>query len=321
MMSKLPLIKQQQVRDLAWSCFGPNLIDNFQILKANCSADSCCFQFNRTRQQWLKQLERNPAPLLEHLSKFKSTRLGIYFEALWQFFIEQDPSLEMVAANLPVYQDKKTLGEFDIIFYNRELNKHIHLELAIKFYLNNETSDNNNGLQRWLGPNCRDRLDLKVSHLLNHQVMLSENPAAKAQLKRMHIEQIVRQIALKGFLFIPGSGNSPLKQPYSNTLSSNLIFHHWYHFAEFKKQVLLHQYWHILAHQHWISPAFIPLENGSKAILDSPQLLDQLAGHFSGRGNPMMVCLMKKTEDGFIELKRAFVTANNWPQTALINGS
>ena len=83
-MHLIPTLKNQTVRDLAWSCFGPNLVDDFAPLGGT-GQESCQLELTAERQQWLLALDKNPAELLQQLSVLKSTRVGIYFEALWIF--------------------------------------------------------------------------------------------------------------------------------------------------------------------------------------------------------------------------------------------
>ena len=92
-MQNLPPLKNQAVRDLAWACFGPNLVDDFSPWPGFSAIGNGHFKLTVERRQWLLQLDRQPSVLLQHLTHRRSPRLGIYFESLWQFFIEQDPAL------------------------------------------------------------------------------------------------------------------------------------------------------------------------------------------------------------------------------------
>ena len=126
--------KNQEVRDLAWSCFAPPLI-RVQQAAPDSNVRDCTPELSAQRRQWLEHLDRDPSALLEYLATRSSRRLGIYFESLWQFFLREDPDFELVAHNLPVHDGTRTLGEFDCIYFCKTRERFIHLELAAKFFL------------------------------------------------------------------------------------------------------------------------------------------------------------------------------------------
>ena len=116
-MQKIPYLKNKVVRDLAWSCFGPNLIDTFLPTQRQKSLpsggiESLELDLTNGRIQWLLELDQNPESIFIHLSHLKSSRLGLYFEVLWHFFLRHDSQLELMAHNIPIRSDKRTLGEF-----------------------------------------------------------------------------------------------------------------------------------------------------------------------------------------------------------------
>lgn len=51
---------------------------------------------------------------------------------------------------------------------NRKTEHYEHWEVAVKFYLLHQGC--------WYGPNAEDRLDIKLDHMLNHQLPLSQHP-------------------------------------------------------------------------------------------------------------------------------------------------
>ena len=154
----------REVRDLAWACFAPPLLVTRELGVHAAGAGNCAFPLSGGRQLWLEKLDRDATPLLEHLSSIRSQRLGLYFESLWHFFLAQDEEVDLVARNLPVNRDGRTIGEFDCLYFCRRRNCHVHLELAVKFYLGwpTQTEPGDTSLaSEWLGPNARDRLDIK----------------------------------------------------------------------------------------------------------------------------------------------------------------
>ena len=69
----------------------------------------CRFELDAQRRRWLVQLDEQPEPLLAHLAARRSRRLGLYFESLWHFFLQQDPATDLLATNLAVRTADRTL--------------------------------------------------------------------------------------------------------------------------------------------------------------------------------------------------------------------
>ncbi|MEQ8803961.1 MAG: DUF1853 family protein, partial [Haliea sp.] len=123
-----------RVRDLAWACLGPPLLQ-METLKSASGVTTASLTLTAARARWLQQLDRQPQPLLTWLEARPATRLGLYFEHLWHFFLQQDSATELIAHNLPLSSNGRTVGEFDCLYYCHERRRPVHLELAVKFYL------------------------------------------------------------------------------------------------------------------------------------------------------------------------------------------
>ena len=83
--------RSQIVRDLAWSCFSERLMHVDSLASYSSEISDCHFTLTQDRRAWLAELDANPAPLIDALGGKPPKRLGLYFEALWQFFLQQDP--------------------------------------------------------------------------------------------------------------------------------------------------------------------------------------------------------------------------------------
>lgn len=289
-----------EVRDLAWACFSPSLIITEQLADHDSATASCRLPLTDQRRNFLRELDHTPAPLQEHLANSHSARLGIYFEMLWHFMLDRDPCVELVAHNLAVREGARTLGEFDVIYFCRERGQYIHLELAVKFYLEVE------GQPRWLGPGCRDSLEQKLDHLLSHQIRLSQFPAGRARLKELGVEAVSTEIELKGCLFAH-SDNPPLPQAYNreNTLCN------WYSLEDFsatRRNAHSAETWVALPRKRWLAPCDYSLPG----YRELPEATDAyLRGHFSTRRQPLLLAACD-TEGR--ELRRCFVTPGDWPR-------
>jgi hypothetical protein len=298
----------REVRDLAWACFSPPLLATAQLSEAKTGAGNCAFPLTTGRRQWLEALDRDATPLLDHLAGLRDRRLGVYFESLWQFFLSQDEEVEPLAFNLPVQDDARTLGEFDCLYFCRRRNCHVHLELAVKFYLGWQDSDRTDGtspLSDWLGPDPRDRLDAKVNHLLTHQIQLGATAAAKPHLQALGIDELAREIEMKGYLSSPVS--TPMPPPAAFDRRQRL--HHWLRVDDLVNppRLLSAEAYLILPRCRWLSPA---RASPAGAISTPSDLFESLRGDTTLPARPKLVATL---DPAGAELERFFVTGPDWP--------
>jgi hypothetical protein len=314
-MQNIPTFKNQEVRDLAWSCFGPNLIEPFLPTKDQESLHGGGVQaleldLTAERNQWLLELDQNPEPLLIHLSHLKSRRLGIYFEALWHFFLTYDSQLELIAHNIPIRSDQRTLGELDVVYRDIVSGAYTHLELAVKFYLNYQTTHRSTKPSDFLGPKGKDRLDKKIDRILSHQSPLSDTAEGKQTLAALGVHAIQKKIEVKGWLFYyePLQPSAATCYPLSN--------HHqkgcWNHLSAFSETAHQHEHWMVLEKRNWLSPAMIldADENSEHPVLTADQLITHLGETFKTDQRPLMVCPMSQMG---LEKERYFITPDDWP--------
>lgn len=196
----MPYFKSHLVRALAWSCFSETLINEIAAPIAPIRRPN--LPLTAYRLDWLQKLDANDLALKKYLHQHcHSTRLGLVFESLWHFFLLEDPDTELVAHNIPVRDGKLTLGEFDLIYYCRISKRHIHLELAVKFFLGIPNKHKAPDLDQWFGPNRADRLDRKLARLTQHQLPLAHTEAGQAVIKQLGIDNIEQELQVSGILF------------------------------------------------------------------------------------------------------------------------
>ena len=133
----------------------------------------------------------------------KKLRLGKWIEIFTAFQLQQIEGIEFIAENLQIKNNKQTIGELDLLLLKDE--KPIHLEIAYKFYLHDDTQEYSNPLDYWIGPNRTDSLMLKLKKLSNKQLPLLYKPETKSLLKTLgfdsqNFEQFVN---FKAQLFVP----------------------------------------------------------------------------------------------------------------------
>jgi len=178
--------QQRLHRDVLWSLYSPALIE---------SPEAGFPDHEFYRDLILdKKIIQWPAP-----KNWQRFRLGRHFEQLWQTALTATRSTTLVAANLPVRNASRTLGEFDLVVNHQGQIE--HWELAIKFYL---AANSDPTVSDWFGPNPRDCLADKLAHLQNRQLLLSQTQEGRTALATYgrapsyHARGIV-----KGRLFYP----------------------------------------------------------------------------------------------------------------------
>ncbi|WP_087021690.1 DUF1853 family protein [Thaumasiovibrio subtropicus] len=98
-------------------------------------------------------------------------RLGFYYQWLIQRAIAESTQHQLVAEELQLISDKRTLGAIDFLINHQDALE--HWEIAVKFYFHIDG--------QWLGPNATDSLDKKVSRMANHQLTLCQQDAYRQQ--------------------------------------------------------------------------------------------------------------------------------------------
>ncbi|MGF1764371.1 DUF1853 family protein [Aliivibrio kagoshimensis] len=120
-----------------------------------------------------------------------SNRLGFYYQWLWKQVIEQSAHYDLIAEEVQINHEGRTIGAIDFILREHATQQLEHWEIAVKFYLFYQG--------QWLGPNNSDRLDLKIDKMLNHQLTLTSSDAFIAQT--CYTEAIKPKMLVQGRLY------------------------------------------------------------------------------------------------------------------------
>ncbi|MBB3059739.1 DUF1853 family protein [Microbulbifer rhizosphaerae] len=225
-----------------------------------------------------------------------SKRLGVYFENLWSFTFTHHPHYELRQRNLPLRDGGRTLGELDFVVRHLPTDSTEHWELAIKFYLQ---ADND----FWVGPGLRDRLDIKLARMRDHQLPVIEQPAAKAILQQEGI-LIERQWTLMpGRLFRRlADSNQPLDADINPTS------HWWAAPGEFRQRFATEAYrWVTLPKEGWLADEGYRILQ-SCACTALAEMLES-----GGLHRPLCVAGLV----GGRERTRGFIVPDGWYQSAL----
>ncbi|WP_303603368.1 DUF1853 family protein [Gilvimarinus sp. 1_MG-2023] len=298
-------LRTPQVRDLAASCMGEHLLstplaNGMEFYQPATNKDDICL--------WLKQQDDNPSLLLAHLAQRKSTRLGLYFESLWSFFWQAGGNTKILAHNLQIEHNKKTIGSLDYVI--EENARFIHIEAAVKFYL--LVGDNPQSYHHWIGPNANDSLGKKLDHLQGHQFPLLHKTTTQTVLARNQIDfgLIQQRLILKGALFWPG--HRDLKSianqgQYHNKSTAEYLWLPVNQLHRVDKKGL----YTIIPRNRWIGPARL---HKCCIPLTAPQLCAALYGQITYDGHPRMVAQLQYHQKGFwFETRRYCVVNNQWP--------
>lgn len=299
---------QALVRELGWSLFSP------PIAHFGATANDPLWQpaLDEEARHLLAALEANPAPLAKELSALPDRRLGARFEAMWRFFLENHSFYEVLAANLQIVDEGRTLGAIDFLIRDHYLDKVIHLELAVKFYLYSPGGASRGGLSDWIGPNPDDDLAKKISHLKARQLPLTNSAATTAVLKQRGLPlPDIRVALIRGYLFSPLTTKiipGPMVHP-------DHLQGRWCYAWQLERldSVRTKTTFQVLAKDGWLDPN--PWVGQSFAT-GRQQVLELLANS----GGPVLVAARKKHQEG--AASRYFVVPDDWPGAAraLIHG-
>ncbi|PHQ30233.1 DUF1853 family protein [Leeuwenhoekiella nanhaiensis] len=169
----------------------------------------------------LFRLNRFPEALPKDFKMPHPIRLGQRMEVFMEVALALE--YEVLAKNLQIIHEKRTLGEFDFIIRSKDGGKPIHLEMVYKFYfLRPELGGN--WIDQLQGPNGRDHLKLKLEKMQGHQFPLLHEPEAHPYLKELGLnpDELEQNLFFKAQIFVPVNYNDSLgHKPFTDAISGN----------------------------------------------------------------------------------------------------
>lgn len=292
------------VRHLAWCMFSPDLahLSAYPALKTESS---------RLTVQWLQDLDDNPTELEKYVQSHNHQLLGSYFECLWQFFFFHHPNWTLIRDHFQVSDQQgskqpQTLGELDILAQD-STERDWHIELAVKFFLQLPDSSGE-ALEHWVGPQTRDRLDLKLSKLQNKQFPFLLHPQTQqALIEEQLTTQWQQALILKGYLFHHRTQETNLPKE----VSEDLPIQYWCHSHEIGLSIPRHSYFVLLPKHEWLGPyAGLHID-----VWDFDTTIENVKQHFA-QPKPnyaLMLAHVEKHKDNWIEKHRWMVVHDDWP--------
>lgn len=305
----------QLVRELEWSLFSP-AITEFSLENPGAKDEARWHIGDDEESRYLlDKLRSNPAPLEACVARLNDRRLGARFEALWQYFFDHHSFYRVLAANLQINADGRTLGALDFLVEDSRSHQVVHLELAVKFYLYFpfENDAKPEDLSAWIGPNPDDNLQLKLDHLRQHQLPLSENPVVTAALRAQGLPLPHRRAAIvKGYLFSPWQQVSNVQISMTATgIGPDYLRGWWLYEHQFDAlaETIGDGRVALLEKSQWLDP-------GPATNLSIDTAREKIANYFSmgkqGRVLPPMMLSVKSAKLEQVS-ERYFVMPSSWP--------
>jgi hypothetical protein len=311
------------VRDLAWAIYSPVLLDAAYYAGAFVNNniiidDPFCQRLYQQHHAWLSQLDADPQELLAWLAQRRSHRLGYYFEYLIEYWLRHMVGEGFLKTHVPVRRDKQTLGEFDFLFAD-DSGALQHWEVAVKFYLAHRHDD---GRTLFYGPQARDRLDLKVARLLEHQTALAHTREGRDAIEQacaasMHgiSPQVSSRILLKGYLFYPVDSDWRSAPLIGAAVSPGHLRGWWTRIDALHIPQRSHaSRWRQLPRLHWLAPASVNADD-IEDLVPQADLTDYCRAQFARRAEPFLLAELAPDAHGhWREISRGFVVPAHWPQ-------
>lgn len=320
----IELFQHQYIRDLAWLLASPALghctSERWQIPAVDMDTLAFIDQELIKTHPWDNPNQASiPSQSSHSVCKpdlpFSTVpkRLGYYVESLWQFLFQQLPDTELLACNKVIYQNKRTLGELDIILHDKRDNQVWHLELAIKFYLKTLTGwGEQTQWTHWLGPGCIDSLDHKWHKLLLQQLRFSQKSDIREALKPQGLLPDKVSSLTRGILFYPGQTDCPCETQAMTADKSRP--------ASAKPRLISpeHQTGEWLCFSHW--QAIYPSDSGwlilkkpfwlalpAKPLWQEKRVLEAELSTAMQKQHPVLLA-------GADQQQRLFIVPDDWPQ-------
>ncbi len=302
----LDTLQDAAVRDLAWLLLSADLLRPQPPVGALANAFDTPQEAQATID-WLHALDAAPEPLHHELAATRITRLGRYAERLLGWFLQHGPGARLVAASVPLRRAGVTLGECDFLVQTRQ-GARLHWELAVKCYLH--AGGGRAQLSDYVGPNLKDRFDLKLAHVLNHQLPLS----AREEFASVgYAGPWTPQMFIKGWLFYR-HGETPLNPVELDPAHGRGW---WVTRSDWPAFAVAHaEKWRTLPRLEWLAPRRHTLHEAQAAGLAFVDA-ETLAGQTSHQHGPAMVAAFTEDSAGnLIERSRGFIVPDEWPELA-----
>lgn len=334
-------LREPHVRDLAWLLLSNDLLSAVHfpvslacVAKAGMNAQIEDAVVEDEVADQMLAIDAVPEALMTFLASGERARLGRYAERLLHFFLALDPRHELLAAGLQIRDARRggmTLGECDFLLRRCADAVLLHWELAVKLYLYVPPDEGaftltERALQfHWLGPNLADSLADKVERLVDHQLRLTGNDAARGALPA--VGPWLPQVYLKGWLFHPLGEVSrlPLMVASDHGRGWWADLPTWWAWSNGAVNGAAAAAWAVLPRGRWLAPARV-VDDDALTLAEVRARIETLWAEreaWGGLAEPLMVVALRPEIAAvgdvpvWHERERGFVVPLGWRERAL----
>jgi hypothetical protein len=163
--------------------------------------------------------------------------------------LEADNQYTIIAKGLQIQENGITLGELDFIIRDHTNDTVFHLELVHKFYIY-DSSQGEDELSRWTGPNYRDKLSYKLEKLENHQFPLLYQARTRTYLNSLGLDpnSIEQRLCFKAELFVDETSVQPIANKQIQAFKTG----NYYRFNALEGQLSQEAEFHVCEKRDWI---------------------------------------------------------------------
>jgi|GEM_PF-2353127 len=303
-MNTLPRFKHREVNDLCWALYSRAWLFTLSntghttILTGGLGCADRAEDFTI-----LQEIDDDIDSLRSFLQQNKSWPLGFYFECLIHYWIEYHPQYDLTLHGYRIMKGKSMMGELDFVYWCKRRKQHVHLELAVKFYL---------GYQKplewdhWLGPNPKDKFSIKIPKMLYRQSTRAKGKYVQKLLKQEGIDSTVSEMLLKGRLYSPIEDWAKQQLWWPKDTVHDMDVGWWGSCDKVLKWALQYDYdYYVLERKDWLSEIG---EGERTGAYDAQGAIAYLKQHMDK--NPVQLTVCKK---GVGEISRGFVVPDTWP--------
>jgi uncharacterized protein len=300
------------VRDLAWLLFAPDLLREGDVALARPLSSSA---ERDATLAWLRELDTAPQSLHDHARDPKFTRLGIYAESLLRYFLSHGPAARLVASNVPLRRQRRTIGECDFLL-EATTGERLHWELAVKFYLHIGDGDGDAAratrLSDYVGPNLQDRFDLKYARLVTHQLALT----SRAEFAALGFDGPWRaQLFIKGRLFYHGLARD--RTAPAPEIGDDHLRGWWLTASEWREASANiagdERAWVVQPRMAWLASRRLDVSIAETLASESTAIRTRLEGTLAPT---MLAAYVRDGAGSWVEESRGFIVPDDWPETA-----
>jgi hypothetical protein len=221
----------------------------------------------------------------------KNLRLGHQIEHVFHQLLTQHNDFKILLFNVPVRDEKRTLGELDFIIKNTKTNIHYHIELTYKFYL--IEFSNTDPIHQLIGPNKKDSFYEKLIKIKEKQFKLIHSINCIKILKKNNLDKkfINSQTCFKAQLYLPYFNKNKTFKPFKK----ESIYGYWVSYEKFQSDTFFAYKYYIPTKHEWV---INPHDNAP--FKSYPEVVVELDKIISSKRSPM--AWVKRPNNTYIKL-------------------